>query len=105
MRHNWLTAVAGSVVLLAVVTWLAGVRVFVVQPIGAIPDGVTVIVMNVRGINLIDSPDAFCARQGSPNLLCRGASAARVASQGTILFRLPYNQTLYWMTGAPDYGR
>lgn len=83
--------------------WIGGVRVFVIQPIGAVPEGVTAIVVNIRGLNFIDSPDAFCARQGQPNLLCRGMTAARVAAQGKIILRLPYNQTLYDLTGAPDY--
>lgn len=99
---KWLIAVN---VALAVVLgiWLGGIRVFVIQPIGAIPDGVTAIVINIRGLNFIDSPDAFCNRHGQPNLLCRGVTTAKVAAEGTILLRLPYSQTLYDLTGAPDY--
>lgn len=103
MKSIWLPASIGGVALLALVIWLAGIRVFVIQPIGAIPDGVTVIVANIRGLNFIDSPDAFCMRVGSPNLLCRGMVAARVAKEGTIIVRLPYSQILYGMTGAPQY--
>ncbi len=99
---KWLVA---SAVTLAVIlgVWLGGVRVLVIQPVGAIPNGVTAIVINIRGLNFIDSPDAFCSRQGQPSLLCRGMTAARVAAEGTILLRLPYSQTLYNLTGAPAY--
>ncbi|WDZ75449.1 hypothetical protein PWG15_12560 [Ensifer adhaerens] len=86
------------------IVWLGGIRIFVIQPIGAIPEGVTAIVVNIRGLNFIDSPDAFCARQGQPNLICRGMSAARVAQEGTVVLRLPYSQALYDLSGAPDYG-
>ncbi len=46
--------------------WLAGLRISVIQPIGAIPNGVTAVVVGVRGISFIDSPDAVCARIGQP---------------------------------------
>lgn len=105
MKHK---IFVGSVIVLflaAAVIWVAGIRIFVVQPIGAIPKGVTVVVMGINGLNLIDSPDAFCTRAGTPNLICRGAVAARVANVGTILARLPFNQALYDLTGAPEYER
>lgn len=83
--------------------WLGGVRIIVVQPIGAIPDGVTAVVVGIRGPNFIDSPDAICMRnQGSVNLICRGATAAAIAGKGNIWLRLPYSSWLYALTGAPD---
>lgn len=86
--------------------YLAGVRVFVIQPIGAIPDGVTAVVIGSPGLRFIDSPDAFCMReQGYVNLICRGAAAGRVAQNGAILLRLPYSSFLYGLTGAPDLDR
>ncbi|PZU23806.1 MAG: hypothetical protein DI589_05925 [Shinella sp.] len=100
---KWLIIAIAVVVALILAVWVAGLRIFVIQPIGAIPKGVTAIVINVRGLNFIDSPDAFCYRQGTPNLLCRGVSAARVVEVGTILLRFPYSETLYRMTGAPEY--
>ncbi|ANK73602.1 hypothetical protein FA04_13825 [Ensifer adhaerens] len=99
---RWLAALAVALAVILTV-WVGGVRIFVIQPIGAIPEGVTAIVVNIRGLNLIDSPDAFCARQGQPNLLCRGMTAAKVANEGKIILRLPYSQTLYSLTGAPEY--
>jgi hypothetical protein len=89
-----------------VLAWAVGVRIFVIQPIGAIPEGVTVIVYGVPGLNFIDSPDAFCQRhQGGVNLLCRGMAAGTVAKNGTILLRLPYMSILYAMSGAPEVDR
>jgi len=83
------------------------VSIFVVQPLGALPDGVTAIITRPSGLNFIDSPDAFCERKmGGVNLLCRGAVAARVVDQSTVLARLPYSATLYnWSTGGKTYDR
>lgn len=89
--------------LLAVgVVWLGGVRIVVIQPIGAIPKGVTVIVTGVKNVNLIDSPDAICNRnEGGVSLWCRGREAAAITEKGQVLVRLPYSETLFKMTGAP----
>lgn len=102
MKKVWI-AVAVALIAVPLLAYLAGVRIFVIQPIGAIPEGVTVIVADVPGLNAIDSPDAFCEREtGSVSLLCRGAVAGRVAQDGTILARLPYMGFLYALTGAPE---
>lgn len=99
----WTFVIAAALVAGA---WAVGVRVFVVQPIGAIPDGVTAVVYGAPGLRFIDSPDAFCMReQGYVNLLCRGAAAAGVAKNTTILLRLPYSEWLYALSGAPEVDR
>ncbi|WP_173089027.1 hypothetical protein [Devosia sp. 1635] len=94
----------GAVVLLVpLIAYFAGVRVFVIQPIGALPDGVTAVVHGLPGLRAIDSPDAICQRnQGGVNLLCRGITAGTVARDGTILMRLPYMPFLKTLSGAPD---
>jgi hypothetical protein len=81
--------------------------IFVVQPIGAIPEGVTAIISRPDGFNFIDSPDAVCERRtGSVTLLCRGIIGGQVARQQQILLRLPYSSTLYnWSTGGKTYDR
>lgn len=95
----WSLAAAIAAMLVA---YLVGVRVFVVQPIGAVPDGVTVVVMGLPGLRFIDSPDAFCQREmGYVNLLCRGMVAGKVAEESDILLRLPYSSLLYALSGAP----
>lgn len=105
----WIKIVGGTVgaaLLVLIVAYLAGVRVLVIQPIGAIPDGVTAIVSGVPGLNFVDSPDAYCERkQGYVNLICRGGIVAAVGNKGTILLKLPYNDLLYGMTGAPTFDR
>lgn len=94
-------AAAGLCTLLVGI-WLGGVRVVVIQPIGAIPEGVTVIVAGIEGVRMVDSPDAICARKhGGVSLLCRGATAAAIARNGKILLRLPYSETLFRFTGGP----
>lgn len=83
------------------------ISIFVVQPIGAIPEGVTSIITRPDGFNFIDSPDAVCVRRtGNVTLLCRGMVGAQVAQQQVILLRLPYSSALYsWSTGGKIYDR
>jgi hypothetical protein len=72
------------------------VTIFVIQPIGAAPEGRTVIITRLNTMNFIDSADAWCERKaGGVNLLCRAAVMARVINQSTIFFRLPYSSVLY----------
>jgi len=75
------------------------VSIFVVQPIGAIPDGTTVVISRLTNVNFIDSPDAICLRRlGKVTLLCRGIVAGRVAQEAEIYMRLPYSEWLYTYT-------
>lgn len=72
--------------------------VFTVQPIGALPEGVTFI-YHSRGPNMpfFSSPDGMCLEiQGGVSLLCR-MSALSAASELTdrIIFRLPYSHWAY----------
>lgn len=94
---------AGIVALALIGAWIAGVRIIVIQPIGAIPNGITVLVTGVPGLNIIDSPDAICQRkQGGVSLLCRGMTAGAIADKGHIIARLPYSSLLFRLSGAPD---
>ncbi|MBH9987535.1 hypothetical protein H3S84_04540 [Bartonella sp. W8098] len=97
-------AIIFSIVLLFI-AYLSGVRVFVVQPIGAVPEGRTLIVSGVSKLHAIDSPDAVCERIGTVNLLCRAGVIAGVVDKGEILLRLPYSQFLYNLSGAPETER
>jgi hypothetical protein len=88
--------------LTAAFIWFGGIRIIVIQPIRALPKGVTVIVAGIPGAHLVDSPDALCARrEGGVSLLCRDMTARAIAKQGTILLRLPYSETLFRFTGGP----
>jgi hypothetical protein len=81
------------------------ITLFVVQPIGAVPEGRTLIISRLTNARFIDSADAMCGRiQGSVNLLCRMAVMGRVLDQASIFARLPYSETLYSMsTGGVRY--
>ena len=80
---------------------------FVVQPIGAVPEGRTLIISRLTNVNLVDSADGICERQmGGVSLLCRGAVIARVGNTATIYARFPYSETLYRIsTGGRTYDR
>lgn len=82
------------------------VTIFVVQPIGAVPEGRTVILARRGQLRFIESADAICAREmGGVSLLCRGM-AMSVVAKVPIYARLPYSQTLYLIsTGGATYDR
>ena len=78
---------------------------FVVQPIGMLPDGMTVVMLRRGRLQFIDSADAICAREmGGVSLLCRGMALGAVQKNAIILLRLPYSETLYRLsTGGDEY--
>ena len=87
------------ILLLLLVFWfLARPGVFTIQPIGALPEGVTFI-YHSRGSEMpfFSSPDALCLQtQGSVSLLCRGAVLAAAGDlTDRILVRLPYSHWAY----------
>lgn len=70
--------------------------IFVVPPIGALPEGKTLVMTRLNKTQFIDSADAMCERlQGGVSLLCRGMFLGAVAEKSTILVRLPYSEWLY----------
>jgi len=102
---NAIALVVGSVFLLAVASQF--ITIFIIQPIGAVPEGQTMIIWRMKSLNFIDSADAWCEReQGGVNLLCRIGVLGRVAENGQILVRLPYSEALYkFSTGGNTYTR
>lgn len=92
----------------AVVLWLS-VGVFVVQPIGAIPDGVAIVYWRLgTSMPFVSSADGIAAEEGGVSLLSRGIVLAGVieAIEDRIIVRLPYSRTLYLIsTGGVEYGR
>lgn len=88
--------VSTVVILIAAVLIYTQLTIFVVPPIGAMPEGKTVVMLRLNKTNFIDSPDAMCERiQDGVSLLCRGMVMAAVVNKTTILMRLPYSRTLY----------
>lgn len=94
-------AVIGIVMAIIAYTQLT---LFVVPPIGAVPEGRTILMLRGAGSKFIDSPDAMCIRiQEYVNLICRGMVLGGL-SNATILARLPYSRTLdRWSTGGVEY--
>lgn len=80
--------------------------VYSIQPIGAIPDGATVIVWRVSGEPFFNSPDALCLeRTGGVSLMCR-LMATGQAPTGRIIVRLPYQEWAYSKsTGGKSFDR
>ena len=99
--------VAGVLLILGGLAASTQITVFVIQPIGAIPDGKTLVISRLNVTRFIDSADAVCERmQGKVNLLCRGMVLGKVGETATVYARLPYSETLYMMsTGGRNYDR
>jgi hypothetical protein len=100
----WLIGVA---LIAAIIVGAQFITIFVIQPIGALPDGRTLVITRLTNLYFIDSADAFCDRKmGGVSLLCRAAVLGRVAKETSILLRLPYSETLYRIsTGGKSFGR
>ena len=92
------------VIILAAVIYTQ-LTIFVVPPIGAVPEGKTLIISRMNKTEFIDSPDAMCERmQGGVNLLCRALLLGAVVKKSTIYLRLPYSESLYLVsTGGKKY--
>jgi hypothetical protein len=80
---------------------------FVIPPIGALPEGRTVVITRLNVTQFVDSPDAMCERlQGGVSLLCRGLVFGTVIEKATIIAKLPYSSWLYMVsTGGKEYSR
>lgn len=97
-KSIWLLTILGCLVALVLFIYYQ-FTIFVVQPIGALPNGATVIIWRTSKLNFIDSADGFCARESNGvSLLCRGAVLAAVVKKNDILLRLPYSETLYLLS-------
>ena len=84
-----------GIILFAIIIFFK-ITIFVIQPIGAIPEGKTLVILQNQNTKFIDSADSFCQRnQGGVNLICRAAIIGAVGEKSTILMRLPYSEILY----------
>ncbi len=93
-----------SITILLIVSYTQ-LTFFVIQPIGAVPKGKTIVMFRLNKTNFIDSADAMCARETkSVNLMCRAIMMGAVVNKATILVRLPYSEVLYNIsTGGKTY--
>lgn len=72
---------------------------FVIQPIGAIPEGKTLLISRLNKTNFVDSADAMCERiQDGVSLLCRVMILGKITETSTIYLRLPYMEWLYLLS-------
>jgi hypothetical protein len=82
--------------------------IFVIQPIGAFPEGATIIYWR-SGLNMpfISSPDGLLEKSGAGvSLLGRGIMLGGLAEPiiNRKIISLPYSKTLYlWSTGGKEY--
>jgi hypothetical protein len=79
--------------------WIGGVRILVIPPVKGLPEGQTMILANVRGLNFVDSPEAFCIRKDQPQYLCEGVMTVRLYKVSNVVARLPYNSLLHRIAG------
>ena len=103
-KSRWLVWIIIIVLLILISTQIT---FFAVQPIGAVPNGVTIVMLRGPGTKLFDSADAMCLRiNDGVSLLCRGAVLAQVANNATIILRLPYSEIVYSIsTGGRHFDR
>jgi hypothetical protein len=79
---------------------LAGLRI-VLMPVGQDQPGRTIVATGLGDLRLIDSPAAYCARNGDEDPTCPISFRMAVAHEGTVLLDLPYVAALEGLTGAP----
>jgi hypothetical protein len=105
MTKTWLAILAIAAII--VIAVCSQITLFVVPPIGAVPEGRTVVIARLNSTTFVDSADAMCARiQVGVSLLCRAMVMGAVFEKSTILARLPYSQWLYEIsTGGKTYER
>jgi hypothetical protein len=90
--HLAFALLAGTVLVLFVY-WNFGM--YTVQPIGDLPDGLTLVVWRAGGEPFFSSPDGRCLQAtGQVSLLCRGV-ALGAAPVKRIVVRLPYQHWAY----------
>ncbi|MDC9588353.1 hypothetical protein PSI23_03230 [Xenorhabdus sp. XENO-10] len=70
--------------------------IFTVQPIGALPDGATIVMWKKDNMRFFESPDGMCLqRTGGVSLLCRATALGSGIDKDKIIFRLPYIEYAY----------
>ncbi len=93
------------VIAVALVLIFTQITLFVIQPIGALPEGKTLVILRLNKTNFIDSADAMCQRTtGKVSLLGRSMMLSAVMENSVVLLRLPYSEFLYLKsTGGAKY--
>lgn len=107
-KNTWL--IIGVLLVILLIAWFA-IRpgVFTIQPIGALPEGVTFI-YHSRGPNMpfFSSPDGICLEiMDGVSLMCRGMALSSTEDLlDRIILRLPYSHWAYLRsTGGLEFER
>lgn len=105
MTKKGLSITAFVVTALLSVIVYTQITIFVIAPIGALPEGKTIIISRLNKTQFIDSADAMCERiQGGVSLICRMFALSAITDKSTIYIRLPYSEWLYLIsTGGKEY--
>jgi hypothetical protein len=91
-----ITAIVCVLCVIGAIGAYTSLTVFVIQPIGAIPEGRTLVIPRTGKLNFVDSADGVCSREADGvSLLCRLAVLGAIAKADRIYLRLPYSETLY----------
>ena len=84
------------IVIVVIIVIYTQVGLYSVQPIGALPQGVTAVVHRVGDEPFFNSPDGTSIRRtGGVSLLTRMAALANGPLKDRLLFRLPYMEWAY----------
>lgn len=107
MDHQKRTIIVLLIIVAVCISFYTQFTLFVIQPIGALPEGKTLLISRMDKTNFIDSPDAMCERlAGGVSLLCRGMMMGAIAEKAVIFVRLPYSEWLYKVsTDGKEYGK
>lgn len=93
-RPAWLW-LGALVAIIGIVLVYNNVGFYTIPPIGALPEGITLLVWRAGDDPFFNSPDAECIRiQGGVSLLCRGIAITN-APADRIILRLSYSEMLY----------
>lgn len=94
-RFSTWKLIAGVFVIAAAAFVYAKLGFYSIQPIGAVPEGATAIVLRESDEPFFNSADGMCLRRtGSVSLMCR-MMAMGAAPKDRILLRLPYQRWAY----------
>ena len=103
MNLKWAVLLVGGCLIVVAAVFYTQFSIFIVQPIGAVPEGKTLIIARLNKSVFIDSADSMCERlQGGVSLLCRASVLAAVVQKSEIYARLPYSEWLYLITTGGD---
>ena len=83
------------------------ITIFTVQPIGSVPDGVTIVMWKKGDMRFFESADGICMQKmGGVNLLCRAKVIGDSVDRNNIILRLPSSEYAYLKsTGGRKFDR